>query len=177
MKILKDRFLIICIAWTAVFYLLALILSKFYLFPLGLAPLAVYELIRVEGEKNTRPLSFLILVILIFQFLHTTKIYLFPLKVGFILDLLPVAIPAHLDKFLFLSVAVLIIFSLLLIRYTWGSVTKFLAILLLLGSIIQASLFWPEIKAMKETPEGQQLMEESQERIKDNIYYRLRQEL
>ena len=82
-----------------------------------------------------------------------------------------------MDKFLFLSVVLLVIFAFLLIRYTWGSVTKFLAILLLVGALLQAYLFLPEIQTMVNTPQGQKLIEGSKEKIKDNLYYRLRREL
>src|SRR4030042_874506 len=89
----------------------------------------------------------------------------------FSLGLLPFA------PFVFLSVIILTIFAFLLIRYTWGSVTKFLAIALLAGALVQAYLFWPEIQMMINSPQGQRLIEGSKEKIKDNLYYRLRREL
>jgi hypothetical protein len=169
--------MIFCFIWGVVFYFLAFVISKFYFFSLGLIPLTIYELIRVEGKKNTRPLSFLTLLVLIFQFLHTSKIYLFPMDVSFIIEILPFPFPTYVDQVLFLSVILLIIFALLLIRYTWGSVTKFLAIMLLVGALIQTYLFWPDIQLMMQTPSGQRLMEGTKEKIRDNLYYRLRREL
>lgn len=177
MKLFKDRLMIFCFIWGAVFYFLAFAISKFYFFSLGLIPFAIYELIRVEGKKNTRPLSFLTLLVLIFQFLHTSKIYPFPMDVSFIIEILPFPFPTQVDQALFLSVILLIIFALLLIRYTWGSVTKFLALMLLVGALIQAYLFWPDIQQMLQTPSGQRLMEGTKEKIRDNFYYRLRREL
>ncbi len=177
MKILQDKFLIFSIAWMAVFYLLAFALAKFYLFPLGLVFMAVYEAIRTEGKKNTKPVSILFLIVLIFQFAHTTKIFPFPFDLRFLLDILPIKFPAETDPFLFISILVLLFFSITLIKYTWGSVTKFLAILLLIGSILQGFVFWPEIKSISETPEGQEMIDESTEKIKDNLRYRIMREL
>jgi len=177
MKLYKDRFMVFCFVWGAVLYLLGFVFSKFWFFSLGLLPFALYEFKRTEGKKNTKPLSFFTSVLLVFQFLHTSGIYTFPWDLTFLLDLLPAGVPKTVDLFLFLSVVVLVIFSLLLIKYTWGSVTKFLAIALLMGSLIQAYIFWPEIQQMLNTPVGQRLLEGQKERIKDNLYYRLRREL
>ncbi len=177
MKILKNQIIIFIFVWGAVLYLLGFLLSKFYLFSLGLLPVAIYEFIRTEGKKNTKPLSFLTSVVLVFQFLHASKLYPFPFDPKPLLELLPVPVPATVDPVIFLSVIILIIFSLLLLRYTWGSVTKFLSILLLAGSLVQAWLFWPEIQTMLQTSQGQRLFEGSKERIRDNLYYRLRREL
>jgi len=177
MKLLKDRVMLFCFIWGAILYLLGYYYSRFYFFSLGLLPFALYELWRTEGVHNTRPLSFLTSVVLVLQFLHTSKIYPFPFNLKPWLELLPVPLPAQVDPFLFLSFAVLVIFSFLLIRYTWGSVTKFLAIALLAGSLFQAYLFWPEIQMMINSAQGQELLKGSKEEIKDNLYYRLRREL
>ncbi len=177
MTFFKDKPMMFCVIWVVGFYLLGWFTSHFYWLPLGLLPLALYELWRTEGVRNTRPLSFLTSVLLVLQFLHTSKLYLFPWNVAPLLQLLPVDIPKEIDQFLFLSVAVLIIFSLLLIKYTWGSVTKFLAIALLVGALVQAYIFWPEIQQMLYSPQGQRLLEEQKEKIRDNLYYRLRREI
>jgi len=177
MKILKKRIIVFSFFWAVLFYFAGFFFSRFYLFSLGLLPFALYELFRTEGTHNTRPLSFLTAGLLILQFLHTSKIYPFPFKLDFLFELLPLTLPINMDKFLFLSVVLLVIFAFLLIRYTWGSVTKFLAILLLVGALLQAYLFLPEIQTMVNTPQGQKLIEGSKEKIKDNLYYRLRREL
>lgn len=177
MKIFKNPLAIFCFGWGIVFFLLGCFFSHFYFFPIAMLPLTIYEFFRTEGTKNTKPLSFLFCLVLIFQFLHTAKIYPFPFNLDFLISLLPVPIPVNLDKFIFLSTLVLIVFSLLLIKYTWGTVTKFFAILLLAGSLIEALVFLPEIKMMIKTPQGQELFEGSKEEIKDNLYYRLRREL
>jgi hypothetical protein len=177
MKLLKDKVMVFCFVWGIILYLIGYFSSHFYFFSLGLLPFAVYEGFRTEGEHNTKPLSFLTSLVLILQFLHTAKIFLFPFDIKPFLELLPVTIPSTLDPFLFLSVAILIIFSFLLIRYTWGSVTKFLAIALLVGALFQAWLFLPEIKIMLGSPEGQNLLKGAKEEIRDNLYYRLRREL
>lgn len=169
--------MLFCFCWGIFFYILGFSLSKFELFSLGLLPTAIYEFFRTEGKKNTKPLSFLFSAILVLQFLHITKIYPFPFDISFITSLLPVTLPETTDSVIFLSVIVLLLISSLLIRYTWGSVTKFLAIILLAGSLIQGYLFWPEIQSMLNSPEGKTIMEEQKEKIKDNLYYRLRREL
>lgn len=169
--------MIFCFIWGIIAYLLGFLLSKFYFFSLGLLPFALYEFKRTEGKKNTKPLSLLTSLLLVFQFLHTSKIYPFPFNLSFLVDVLPIPVPKEIDPFVFLSVIILTIFAFLLIRYTWGSVTKFLAIALLAGALVQAYLFWPEIQMMINSPQGQRLIEGSKERIQDNLYYRLRREL
>lgn len=177
MKLFQDRFMVFCFVSGTLLYVSGFLFSRFYLLSLGLLPFALYELIRTEGVHNTRPLSFLTSVVLVFQFLHTSKIYPFPFDIKFLLDLLPTPLPAHVDPVVFLSVVILVIFAFLLIRYTWGSVTKFLAIMLLLGALIQAYLFWPEIQMMLQSAQGQGLLEGSKEEIRQNLFYRLRQEV
>ena len=172
-----NRVILFTFLWALILSVLAFVVGKFYFFSLGLIPLAIYEFIRTEGKKNTKPLSLLTIILLIFQFLHTSKILIFPIDVTFLIKSLPVPVPVDVDPFLFMSIVLLIVFSLLLIKYTWGSITKFLAIGLLVGSLVQASVYWPEIQMMINTPEGQQLLEGQSERIKDNLLYRLRQEL
>lgn len=163
--------------WGIVFYLSAFIFSQFYLFSLGLLPIALYEFFRTEGEKNTKPLSFLTAALLILQFLHTTGFYNFPFSLDQLVSLLPTPLPGRVDPFVFFSVMTLVIFSFLLIRHTWGSITKFLAIVLLAGSLIQAYLFWPDIQAMLNSPQGKKLTENAEEKIIDNLFKRARREL
>lgn len=177
MRLLKDKVMMFCFIWGIILYIIGFTQSHFYLLSLGLLPFALYEFWRTEGTINTKPLSLLVSATLIFQFLHTSKIYKFPYDVKFLLDILPVPIPTYIDPFLFLSTILLVIFSLLLLRYTWGSVTKFLSIALLAGALIQAYLFWPEIQTMLNSPQGKQLLEGSKEQIKENLYYRLRREM
>ena len=81
------------------------------------------------------------------------------------------------DPYIFLSIIILLICSLLLIKYTWGSITKFLAILLLAGSLIQASLFWSDIKMLIGSQEGKTLLDQQSRKIKNNLFYRLKREL
>ena len=175
MKLLQNKFLIFSVAWMAVFYATAFLSGRFYFFPLGMLFLVVYEIVRTEGVKNTKPLSFLMLVVILLQFLHTTKIFLFPIDVSFIIEFLPLEY-SSVDKFLLTSIFLLIIFSLLLIRYTWGSVTKFLAILLLVGSLLECWPFWGELMRMYQSREGQQLKQELQNNIQENIERRMEME-
>ena len=177
MKLLKDKFMVFCFGWGILFFLLGFIYSHFSLLSLGLLPFAIYEFKRTEGLKNTKPISLLMVVILVFQFLHASGIFPFPFDISSLLELLPVPVFAGVDPFIFLSVASLVILSLLLIRYTWGSVTKFLAIALLVGSLLQGFSFWSAIQAFLATPEGQRLLEGSTENIRENLRYRLKREL
>ena len=167
MKLHQQPIFRYLLLWVVIFYLLSFLLSRFYLFSLGLFPIALYELKRTEGLKNTRPLSFLISLILIFQFLHASAIVSF----------LPIALPPNLDPVIFVSVILLILFSFLLIRYTWGSITKFLSIILFVGSLLQASVFWPQIQQMLQTPSGQKFLEGHQQRVQQNLLDRLEKEL
>jgi DMSO reductase anchor subunit len=176
MKITRDKFMIFCVVWAVIFWIIGFTQATFYFFPIALIPLAIYELIRTEGVHNTKPLSLLTLLVLILQILHTAKIFRFPVDLRFVLDLLPIPVPGGVDTFMLVSTILLIIFSLLLVKWTWGSVTKFIAILLLIGSVIEAWVFWPLIQEMIHTPQGQELWENQKEVIKDNIYYRLRSE-
>lgn len=176
-KLSKDKFFLFSVIWCVLLILGAFLLGKFFLMSLALLPIAIYEFIRTEGKKNTKPLSLIVVIILLFQFVHNSKIYVFDFDLSLLLNILPISLSEQTDPYLFLSVIILVICSLLLIKYTWGSITKFLAILLLVGSLIQASLFWSEIKGFFATEEGQALMDEQSERIKNNLYYRLKKEL
>lgn len=176
-KLSKDKVFKFSIIWATLLILGAFLLSKFYLMSLALIPIAIYEFIRTEGKKNTKPLSLAVVGILLFQFLHTSKIYVFDFDLKLLLNILPITLSEQTDPYMFLSVIILVICSLLLIKYTWGSITKFLAILLLVGSLIQASLFWSEIEGFFATEEGQMLIDEQSEEIRDNLYYRLKKEL
>lgn len=154
------------------------LLAKFFLLPLSLMPLALYEIIRTEGVKNTKPLALATLVLLVIQFLHTSKILLFPQKLMEpVLNLLPFTLPAKSDPIILISILMLAFFALLLIKYTWGSVTKFIAILLLLGASIQVYLFWPQLAYVAKSPFIQDLVETQKTNIKDNLRYRIEQEL
>lgn len=177
MKLGKDKWFKGVMAWAVIFYVWGWLGARFYLFSLGLLPIALYEFKRTEGKKNTKPLSLLTSGLLVFQFLHAAGVYRFPWDVKFLFELLPVTEPVLADPFLFLSVVVLALFALLLVKYTWGSVTKLLAVILLVGALVQGYVFWPELEQMLGSPEGQELLESQKENIKDNLYYRLRREL
>jgi heme O synthase-like polyprenyltransferase len=176
-KLSQDKFFKFAVICSVLLILGAFLLGHFFLMSLGLLPIAIYEFIRTEGKKNTKPLSLVVVVLLVFQFIHNSKIYVFEFDLSLLLNILPVSLSEHTDPYIFLSVIILVICSLLLIKYTWGSITKFLAILLLVGSLIQASLFWTEIKGFFDTEQGQTLMDEQSEKIKNNLFYRLRREL
>lgn len=176
-SILKDKVMIGAFAWAFLFYVLGFVLSKFFLFSIGLLPLALYELFRTEGVKNTKPLSALVSIVLVLQILHSTGIFEFPFDIMFLLEILPVTISDTLDPFIFASVIALIIMSFLLIKYTWGSITKFLAIALLIGSLLQATVFWREVSQMLESDQGQELIDDSKDDIQENIKDRIEQEL
>ena len=176
-KLSKDKFFLFSLIWCLLLILAAFLLSRFFLLSLALLPIAVYEFIRTEGKKNTKPLSLVVVAILIFQFVHNTKIYVFDFDLSLLLNILPVRLSDQTDPYIFLSVVIFVICSLLLIKYTWGSITKFLAILLLIGSLIQASLFWSDIKIFLDSQQGQTLMDQQSDRIKDNLFYRLKREL
>lgn len=174
---LKDKFMIFCFIWGILLYILGFALSKFYLFSIGLLPFAAYEAFRTEGEKNTKPLSFLMIAVLVLQFLHTTGIFLFPIDITFLFDILPFEMSASSDPIVLASIIALVIMSFMLIKYTWGSITKFLAIALLVGSLLQGLVFWSDIESFLDTDEGQTFIDESQDEIEDNIIYRIKQEL
>lgn len=169
--------MIFVVVWAVLFWLAGLYTSTFWMLSVAMIPIAIYEIIRTEGKKNTKPLSALTLGVLILQLLHVTKIFLLPIDVSFLLDILPVSVPSDVDQIIFLSIILLLIFSILLIKYTWGSVTKLLAILLLVGSLIQAYMYWSVFEDIINSNEGQQLIQSQEENIKKNLQYRLEQEL
>lgn len=174
-KLSKDKFFLFSLIWCLLLTFLFFLLNKFFL-TLALMPMAIYEFTRTEGKKNTKPLSLAVVGILLFQFIHDSKIYVFNFDFLF-LNILLAALSKQTDLYIFLIVIIFIICSLLLIKYTWGSITMFLAILLLVGSLIQASLFWSDIKVFFDSQQGQILIEEQSDKIKDNFFYRLKREL
>jgi len=176
-KLSKDKFFLFSIVWCLLLISLSFLLDIFFLTSLALLPIAVYEFIRTEGKKNTKPLSLVVVAILLFQFVHDSNIYVFNFDLSLLLNILPVTLSKQTDPYIFLSVIIFLICSLLLIKYTWGSITKFLAILLLVGSLVQASLFWSEVKVLIDSQEGKMLLDEQSDKIKDNLFYRLKREL
>ncbi len=176
-KLSKDKFFLFSLIWCLLLISLSFLLNIFFLTSLALLPIAIYEFIRTEGKKNTKPLSLVVVTILLFQFIHDSNIYVFNFDLSLLLNILPVTLSKQTDPYIFLSVIILLICSLLLIKYTWGSITKFLAILLLVGSLIQASLFWSEIKVFIDSQEGKMLLNQQSDKIKDNLFYRLKREL
>jgi hypothetical protein len=177
MKLKKDKNFLYISAWAIALYLIGYFSANFYFFPLGLLPVAIYEWFRTEGKKNTKPTSALMTIILIFQFAHSAKIFSFPIDLSRFTQYLPIIIPANIDQFIFVSAIVLVILSFTLIKYTWGSVTRLLAIILLTGSLIQASIFWEDIQVMFSSDEGQVLVEGAQEKITNTLVDRLKREL
>lgn len=177
MKLAQNKVAMGVLGWAVLVYILGWLTGHFYWLSIALLPVAIYEAVRTEGTKNTKPLSAITCLLLVAQFLHTSKIYPWPLDVSGLVSLLPIKLPVGIDEALFMSVLILLVLALLLVKYTWGSVTKFLAIVLLVGALGQAYLFLPEIKGLLKSPAGQRLWNEQKVRIQDNIYYRLRNEL
>lgn len=177
MKLKKNKSFIYIISWAITCYLIGYFSAKFYFFSLGLLPVAIYEWFRTEGKKNTKPTSALMSIILAFQFLHTANIFSFPINLERFTKYLPVVIPDNIDQFIFVSAIILVIMSFTLIKFTWGSVTRLLAIILLVGSLIQTSIFWQEIQTMLSSGEGQVLVEGAEERITNTIVDRIKREL
>jgi hypothetical protein len=176
-KLLADKFMLFSVAWSILFSLIGVFTHHLYLVSLALMPLALYELIRTQGIRNTKPLSLATLVVLVLQFLHDSTLFLFPFDLTPLINLLPITLPPSVDPVILLSILLLGFFSLSLIKYTWGSITKLLAILLLLGTAVQVYMYWSHISSLIKDPYVQDLIDSRQQDIKDNLRYRLEREL
>lgn len=165
------------IGWSILFSLAGVFTRHLHLVSLALMPLAFYELIRTKGLQNTKPLSLATLIVLVLQFLHDSTLFPFPLDLTFLINLLPITLPPSADPVILVSIVLLGFLSISLIKYTWGSITKLLAILLLIGCAVQVFMYWSHIAGLVNDPYVQNILQRRQQDIKDNLRYRLEREL